>query len=68
MKRMMIQAVKYKKRKPTVVVTLYDKEAEHIIAGQIIRGWGVTFMIEYLIKWKILQKNEASWELTNIMW
>lgn len=38
MKRMMIQAVKYKKRKPTVVVTLYDKEAEHIIAGQIIRG------------------------------
>ena len=56
------------KRAPTVVVTSYDKEVEHVLADRVIRRRGVPPTIEYLMKWKGLPENEASWEPGDALW
>ena len=38
------------KRAPTVVVTSYDKEVEHVLADRVIRRRGVPLTTEYLVK------------------
>ena len=56
------------KRAPTMVMTSYDKEVEHIIANRVIRRRGVPPAMEYLVKWKELPESEASWEPTDALW
>ncbi|KAL6315603.1 hypothetical protein AAG906_002775 [Vitis piasezkii] len=55
-------------RAPTIVVTSYDKEVEHIIADQVIRRRSVPPAIEYLVKWKGLSESEARWEPVDALW
>ncbi|KAL6328324.1 hypothetical protein AAG906_034467 [Vitis piasezkii] len=58
----------FSKRTPTMVVTSYDKEVEHIIVNRVIRRRGVPPAMEYLVKWKGLPKSEASWEPVDALW
>ncbi|RVW62240.1 hypothetical protein CK203_064470 [Vitis vinifera] len=53
----------YHQEAPTVVVTSYDKEVEHVLANRVIRRQGVPPTMEYLVKWKGLPESEANWEL-----
>ncbi|KAL6317894.1 hypothetical protein AAG906_030801 [Vitis piasezkii] len=54
-------------RAPTIVVTSYDKEVEHIIADRVI-GNGVSPTIEYLVKWKELLESQANREPVDALW
>ena len=58
----------FSKRAPTVVVTSYDKEVEHVLANRVIRRRGVPPATEYLVKWNGLPKSEASWEPGDALW
>ena len=58
----------FSKRAPTMVVTPYDKEVEHIIIDRVTRRRGVPPTTEYLVKWKGLPKSEANWEPTDALW
>ena len=56
------------KRTPTVEVTSYDKEVEKILADRIMRKRGVPSYKEYLVRWKGVPENEASWEHEDLLW
>ena len=56
------------KRAPIAVMTSYDKEVEHVLADRVIRRQGVPPTMEYLMKWKGLPENEASWEPGDALW
>ncbi|RVW84215.1 hypothetical protein CK203_045287 [Vitis vinifera] len=58
----------FSKRAPTTVVTSYDKEVEYIITNRVIKRRGVPPTTEYLVKWKGLPENEASWEPIDALW
>ena len=58
----------FSKRTPTMVVTFYDKEVEHIIADRVIRRRGVPPATEYLVKWKGLLESEVNWEPVDALW
>ncbi len=55
-------------RAPTAVITSYDKEVDCILADRIVRRRGVPPSTEYLVKWKGLPENEASWEAEDALW
>ena len=56
------------KRAPTAVVTSYDKEVDYIMEDRVLRKNNFQPYTEYLVKWKGLQKSEASWEPANTLW
>ena len=56
------------KKAPTMVVTSYDKEVEHIITDRVIKRRGVSPTTEFLVKWKGLTESEASWEPVDALW
>ena len=50
------------------MVTSYEREIEEIMADRLVRQRGVPPHTEFLIKWKGLPENEASWEKEADLW
>lgn len=48
------------KKAPIAIVTSYDKKVDYITTIRVIRQWGVSPYIEYLVKWKELLESETS--------
>ncbi|KAH9752508.1 Endonuclease [Citrus sinensis] len=56
------------RRAPTAVVTAFDKDVDYIIADRMVSRRGVPAHSEYLVKWKKLPENEATWEREEDLW
>ncbi|KAL4196860.1 hypothetical protein AMTRI_Chr04g248350 [Amborella trichopoda] len=52
----------------TAITSSYDKEDEYILTNRTVHRCRVPHNKEYLVKWKDLSDNEASWEHAVTLW
>ncbi|PKI42826.1 hypothetical protein CRG98_036805, partial [Punica granatum] len=55
-------------RAPIGAKAAYDQNVEQILADRVVRKRWCKLKREYLIKWKGLPENEASWEPAEDLW
>ncbi|PKI46453.1 hypothetical protein CRG98_033151 [Punica granatum] len=55
-------------RAPIGAKVAYDRDVEQILADRVVRKCWYKPKREYLIKWKGLLENEASWEPAEYLW